>query len=32
MDLLETGFTARFGKDGWLGSEIVLDDFRVNEP
>ena len=32
MDLLETGFTARFGKDGWSGSEIVLDDFRVNEP
>ena len=31
MDLLETGFIARFGKGGWSGSEIGLDDFRVRE-
>jgi len=29
MDALETGFIARFGKGGWSGSEIVLEDFPV---
>jgi hypothetical protein len=29
MDLLETGFVARFGKDGWSGSEIALEDFPM---
>jgi hypothetical protein len=29
MDLLETGFVARFGEGGWSSSEIVLRDFRV---
>jgi len=31
MDLLETGFVARFGEDGWSGTEIVLRDFRVKD-
>jgi len=31
MDLLETGFVARFGKGGWSGSEIVLRDFGVKD-
>ena len=29
MDLLETGFVARFGEGGWSSNEIVLRDFRV---
>jgi len=29
MDALETGFIARFGKDGWSGSEVLLEDFPV---
>jgi len=29
MDLLETGFIARFGEGGWSSNEIVLRDFRV---
>ena len=29
MDLLETGFVARFGDDGWSSTEILLRDFRV---
>ena len=29
MDLLETGFVARFGEGGWSSKEIVLRDFRV---
>ncbi len=29
MNLLETGFVARFGEDGWSSKEIVLRDFRV---
>ncbi len=31
MDLLETGFVARFGKDGWSGSEIALENFPVKD-
>jgi hypothetical protein len=31
MDLLETGFVARFGEGGWSSSEILLRDFRVQE-
>ena len=31
MDLLETGFVARFGKGGWSGTEILLEDFPVRE-
>jgi hypothetical protein len=31
MDLLETGFVARFGTKGWSGSEIVLSDFLVKD-
>jgi hypothetical protein len=31
MDMLETGFVARFGKSGWSGSEVVLDSFPVQE-
>ena len=29
MDLLETGFVARFGEGGWSSNEITLRDFRV---
>ena len=29
MDLLETGFVARFGEGGWSSKEILLRDFRV---
>jgi Glycoside hydrolase 123, catalytic domain/Glycoside hydrolase 123 N-terminal domain len=31
MDLLETGFVARFRNGGWSSKEIVLRDFRVRE-
>jgi len=31
MDLLETGFAARFGQAGWSSTEIVLRDFRVRK-
>ncbi len=31
MDVLETGFVARFGRGGWSGSEIVLENFPVKE-
>ena len=31
MDLLETGFVARFGEGGWSSKEIVLRDFRVRK-
>lgn len=31
MDLLETGFVARFREGGWSSREIVLRDFRVQE-
>ena len=31
MDLLETGFVARFGEGGWSSNEILLRDFRVQE-
>jgi hypothetical protein len=31
MDLLETGFIARFGKGGWSSREILLRDFPVND-
>ncbi len=31
MDLLETGFVARFGEGGWSSKEIVLRDFRVEK-
>jgi hypothetical protein len=31
MDLLETGFVARFGEGGWSSTEITLRDFRVRE-
>jgi Glycoside hydrolase 123, catalytic domain/Glycoside hydrolase 123 N-terminal domain len=31
MDLLETGFVARFGPGGWSGSEINLRDFSVRD-
>ena len=29
MDLLETGFVARFGEGGWSSRQIMLGDFRV---
>jgi hypothetical protein len=29
MDLLETGFVARFGEGGWSSNEVLLRDFRV---
>ncbi len=29
MDLLETGFVARFGEGGWSSREIILRDFRA---
>ncbi len=29
MDLLETGFVARFGEGGWASGQILLRDFRV---
>jgi len=29
MNLLETGFVARFGEGGWSSTEILLRDFRV---
>ena len=29
MDLLETGFVARFGEGGWSSKEIMLRDFRA---
>jgi hypothetical protein len=32
MDLLETGFVARFREGGWSSKEIVLQDFRVRDP
>jgi len=31
MNLLETGFVARFGEGGWSSHEIVLRDFRVEK-
>jgi hypothetical protein len=31
MDLLETGFVARFRDGGWSSNEIVLEDFRVRD-
>jgi len=31
MDLLETGFVARFREGGWSSKEIVLQDFRVRD-
>jgi hypothetical protein len=31
MDLLETGFVARFRDGGWSSTEIVLQDFRVRD-
>jgi hypothetical protein len=31
MNLLETGFVARFGEGGWSSKEVVLRDFRVRE-
>ncbi|GAI24770.1 unnamed protein product, partial [marine sediment metagenome] len=31
MDMLETGFAARFGEGGWSSREIVLRDFRVQK-
>lgn len=31
MDLLETGFVARFGEGGWSSRKIVLRDFRVGK-
>ena len=31
MNLLETGFVARFGQGGWSSREIVLRDFRVEK-
>ena len=31
MDLLETGFVARFGEGDWSSTEIVLRDFRVQK-
>jgi len=31
MDLLETGFVARFGEGGWSSSKILLGDFRIQE-
>src|SRR4029078_10317458 len=31
MDLLETGFVAHFGPEGWYIKEIVLRDFTVRD-
>ena len=31
MDLLETGFVARFGEGGWSSSDVVLRSFRVKD-
>lgn len=31
MDLLETGFVARFGEGDWSSRQIVLRDFRVRD-
>ncbi len=31
MDLLETGFVARFGEGGWSSKEIVLRDFPARQ-
>ena len=31
MDLLETGFVARFGEGNWSSRQIVLRDFRVQD-
>lgn len=31
MDLLETGFVARFGDEGWSSRQIVLRDFPVRD-
>ncbi len=31
MDLLETGFVARFGEGDWSSNEVLLRDFRVQE-
>ena len=31
MDLLETGFVARFGEDGWSSTDVALSDFRVKD-
>jgi len=31
MDLIETGFVARFGEGDWSSNEILLRDFRVQE-
>jgi hypothetical protein len=31
MNLLETGFVARFGEGGWSSNEILLRDFRVQD-
>jgi hypothetical protein len=31
MDLLETGFVARFGEGDWSSRQIVLRDFRVQD-
>lgn len=31
MDLLETGFVARFGEGGWSSREVLLRDFRVRK-
>jgi hypothetical protein len=31
MDLLETGFVARFGQGDWSSNEIVLRDFRAQK-
>ncbi|MBC8218072.1 MAG: DUF4091 domain-containing protein, partial [Planctomycetes bacterium] len=31
MDLLETGFVARFGEGGWASREVLLRDFRVRD-
>ena len=31
MDLLETGFIARFGEGGWSSREILLRDFRAQK-
>jgi len=31
MDLLETGFVARFGEGGWSSPEVLLRDFSVKD-
>ncbi len=31
MDLLETGFVARFGEGGWSSREVLLRDFSVKD-